>query len=714
LTWLPLFPKKPYAVKNGVFSADVNVTLKFFNPGIVKEHKEPKKNFSKKNDDRFIRDEAGRIVRIISKDKGDTEIVYNEYGKLESKNRSNIETEHYFYDKLGRIIRIEYKSGNEKELVKFKYSTPEESYIPGNITGKNENNEQSFYKYIGRRLKEENKKIRGHEFVVKYKYNEKGLLSDIHYPSGLIVSYKYDIKNEIENIFATINNKKKSVLKFIRDKDSMTSLEYGNGLTTAFQQNIENGTIQMKTGDTQDLVFFFNEKALINKVIDKKVPRNKKEFFYDAEGRLITAYGPWGKIIYRYDSMDNLTTKIEKDCKMDIFYSKKSGQIIELKENGKNIAVKYDRLGRMIQYGEMSFIYNTRGRLEKILKDNEVLVVFYYNYKNHRVMENSGNEEFYYIYDNQDRVLGKYDNKGDVLKEYIYSIDIPYGYMKDNQIYYYHYDLMNFPIEISDENGKIARKVQYKPYGEIISLEGEEDSLRFPGQFEIFETDIYYNLNRIYFYKLGKYLDPDPSLINENLYSYSKCNPIMFSDFRGLEPNGKIHYYRSLLADNKDDPNENSVVITFVTKSIGALGGIAGTIESEDCFTIDNEEYYLWGTFKGGFVGGSVSIGLPFTRLRWEMKFESITEKYDRPTIRDFSPGWGIFGDKNIRFKSNDVTGLVTLEIGNVMKTWMRFIPKNIFEKIPSFGSTHVWGRVLSSSELILPGDCEDAYYEKK
>ena len=396
LVYLPLFSQNSKAVEKN--STGVTLSAQKINPGKDKKYE---KSIQKKNYDKYEYDVAGRITRVISKDKGEIKYIYNEYGKLESKIKSNIESEHYRYDKLGRNTRIEFKSYDEEDSVTFKYSTPEESYKLGNLVEKIENNEHSFYKYAGRRLKEEKKIIRGKEFLVKYNYNEKGLLSEIHYPSGLIVSYSYDNKNIIEDIFITKDNKKTSVLKYIRGEGS-SILKFRNGLETILDVDKEKRTTSMKTGDLQDLEFIFNGKGFIEKVIDKLNRKNKKEFYYDTQDRLITAYGPWGKIIYRYDSMDNLTAKIEKDCKIELSYNKKSARIKELKKNGKTIDIKYDRLGRMTQYGEMSFSYNTRGRLEKILKNNDVLVELFYNCKNQRVVEKRESKEFYYIYDNQD------------------------------------------------------------------------------------------------------------------------------------------------------------------------------------------------------------------------------------------------------------------------------------------------------------------------
>ncbi len=630
LCFLPVFTQTLKKSEKDSRYSKVKLTVKSINIGNKKktEKPEPKKNY-----DRFDYDEAGRIVKIRSKDKGIIKISYDEYGRLKSRNESNIESQHFYYDKLGRNTKIEYRSKEKKNIVEFKYSTLEESYKLGYMNEKIEKSEHSFYKYEGRRLLEEKKVINGHTFIIKYRYNKKGYLSEIHYPSGLIVSYEYNDKNKIENVFVVRNKIRSEVLKYIKGKDS-TSLQYGNGLNTEININKNKRTLNMKTGDIQDLEFRFNDKGLIDKVIDKKARRNKKEFYYDQYERLITAYGPWGKISYRYDSMDNLTKKIEKDCKLKLSYDKKSSKIKELIENDTNVIVKYDQLGRMTKYGSMTFSYNERGRLEKIIEKGKPVIELSYNYKNQRVIEKRGDIiEYYYIYDNQDRVLAKYDNMGNILKQYIYSKETPVGFVKDNKVYYYHYDLMNFPIMITDNTGKVVRKVQYKPYGEIISFKGElNDYLRFPGQYNIKETNLCYNLNRIYTPVLTRYLEPDPIVNVNNIYEYTSGNPVCFYDYCGQ----KINHYWGYMSLVDSAPG----IMKTLSKLLKKLKWISIQVPvyfldlRSECYKEGEYLYYKAGCITA--VLGGVAVGIDFGRaFLGKINLVSIKDKYSIPDLKE-------------------------------------------------------------------------------
>jgi RHS repeat-associated protein len=668
---LSLFSQKPTVVKKDCGCANGKVSIKTVYSG---RFNGAKNTVLKKNFDRILYDDIGRITRIISKDMGERKFVYNEYGRLEIKIKSNMESQHYHYDKLGRNTRIEFCSNRNNDSVEFKYSTPEESYMLGNIVEKIEKNEHSYYKYSGRKLKSETKIIKGHKFVVTYDYNENGLLSKIRYPSGLVINYEYDKRNKIKNIFITRDNKeKRSVLNYVKRENTII-FQYGNGLRTEVEINTEKKSVSMKIGNDRNLEFVFNDNGFIEKVVNKKNIKDNKEFYYDQHGRLITSYGSWGKISYRYDSMDNLITKIEKGGKLELNYDTKSARIKELKKHGKSIEVEYDKLGRMAKYNDMSFTYNNRGRLEKIFKNNKLLTELCYNYKHQRVIERNENEDRYYIYDNHNRILAEYNYHGEPLKEYIYANETIIGFIRNKSIYYYHYDLMNFPIMISDDSGKVVREVQYKPYGEIIYVMGNlDDTLRYPGQFELEGTGIFYNLNRIYNPRLSRYQEPDPVVSPSNLYQYAECNPQYYVDLNGLKVwEGKNCYFLDLYS------REGSISFWFV--SFGFITILRGEniigqkeiVDNGPCYCFD-PEFPTGRKFKlteGKFTGILASIGLgaklPLSISYLDAKGLSIVWPYDYPKVKEFKgkiqAGSIVMSGINI----DDAINISILTIGNV------------------------------------------------
>ena len=93
-------------------------------------------------------------------------------------------------------------------------------------------------------------------------------------------------------------------------------------------------------------------------------------------------------------------------------------------------------------------------------------------------------------------------------------------------------------------------KADYEPFGKVnILVERIENNFRFPGQYYIKETGLYYNWWRWYKSETGRYMEVDPrtkiylgetiryipsGVIGEREYNYAKNNPIFYIDVSGL------------------------------------------------------------------------------------------------------------------------------------------------------------------------------------
>ena len=98
-------------------------------------------------------------------------------------------------------------------------------------------------------------------------------------------------------------------------------------------------------------------------------------------------------------------------------------------------------------------------------------------------------------------------------------------------VFYYHNDHLGTPQVMTDITGNIVWKADYEPFGKVnIVVENIENNFRFPGQYYISETGLYYNWWRWYKSEIGRYMS-----IDKCKYCYSKLNPFVFIDPSGLE-----------------------------------------------------------------------------------------------------------------------------------------------------------------------------------
>jgi RHS repeat-associated protein len=129
-------------------------------------------------------------------------------------------------------------------------------------------------------------------------------------------------------------------------------------------------------------------------------------------------------------------------------------------------------------------------------------------------------------------------------------VGLPYGLLihsviaapgVSEKIYYYHNDHLGTPQVLTDDNGQVVWKGDYKPFGGVdLVVEEVRNNFRFPGQYFDGETGLHYNYHRYYHSDIGRYLRADPETevydfsSREHPYVYTMNNPIAFTDPLGL------------------------------------------------------------------------------------------------------------------------------------------------------------------------------------
>jgi RHS repeat-associated protein len=110
----------------------------------------------------------------------------------------------------------------------------------------------------------------------------------------------------------------------------------------------------------------------------------------------------------------------------------------------------------------------------------------------------------------------------------------------NDTLYFYHSDHLGTPIAMTDTLGATKWRAEYRPFGGVQSLTSTiVNSLRLPGQYEAPETGLYYNVNRWFENRSGRYSQTDPVyLAGFSPYSYALNDPIGISDPLGLLPAG--------------------------------------------------------------------------------------------------------------------------------------------------------------------------------
>jgi RHS repeat-associated protein len=131
--------------------------------------------------------------------------------------------------------------------------------------------------------------------------------------------------------------------------------------------------------------------------------------------------------------------------------------------------------------------------------------------------------------------------------------------------FWYHTDINGAPMEVTDEEGKIAWSGKYDALGAVNSItlaffsepdrspKDFEQNLRFAGQYFDKETGLHFNTYRFYAPETGRFISPDPIGLagGLNLYAYAP-NPIGWIDPWGLAKDKTYTVTRNMNAEEAE------------------------------------------------------------------------------------------------------------------------------------------------------------------
>ena len=115
--------------------------------------------------------------------------------------------------------------------------------------------------------------------------------------------------------------------------------------------------------------------------------------------------------------------------------------------------------------------------------------------------------------------------------------------LPDVRLHFYHSDHLGTHLFLTDSSGTVVWQGDYKPFGKITpntDPDGDGKNVyqpfRFPGQYEDYETGLYYNYFRDYDPALGRYVEADPIGLDKalNNYPYGGNSPGIMIDPPGL------------------------------------------------------------------------------------------------------------------------------------------------------------------------------------
>ena len=202
-----------------------------------------------------------------------------------------------------------------------------------------------------------------------------------------------------------------------------------------------------------------------------------------------------------------------------------------------------------------TYIWDEAGRLKTVSKNGTLLATYAYDHHNRRSRKSTtaaapqGAQTILYHYDQDDHLIAETRSDGTPLRTYVWLAERPLTVIE-------HAALANPPRSLHLQHDHLGTPRLARNDADVIQWRWDSDgygtttpthdpdgdgkatviNLRFPGQYYDQESGNYYNWNRYYSPRLGRYLSADPIGIEggANGYGYVGGNPL-----NRIDPDGR-------------------------------------------------------------------------------------------------------------------------------------------------------------------------------
>jgi RHS repeat-associated protein len=495
-------------------------------------------------------DGLGRMLSstIPETNNSPTNFTYTDFGAIFTRVDPRGVTSTYGYDSVGRLIDVKYSDGTPE--VTFAFGLPGAAGNTGGrlMTTTDGTGSKSFQYDVMGRVTQSTQTVSAVAYKTAYSYNAAGELTSMTYPSGRVVTRKYDgigQLSEVDNNGSAVYN-----VNSYNAAGQIVGTTYGNGMTGTYGYNngLQLATIQYGSakGSILDLSYDYggaNDNGHIQTITDNLVSARSTSYLYDELGRLQiaqtadqTSPNTW-KLRFTYDRYGNRLGQTPVGGAGSMFLNEAlvDGATNHLFGAGQS----YDAAGNMTSDGVHSYTFDAEGRITSV---DGPANSFAYDGSGFRARKNGA------VYIGAGgQVVAEYAAGAAATSpnaEYLYAGHQRVAAITGGTTNYLYWDHQSVRSS-ADATGTITRTSGDFPYGETWYETLNPDKWKFT----TYERDVdseggldYANA-RFDSTRIGRFMSPDPlsgvmdNPQSLNRYAYALNDPINHDDPSGKAPN---------------------------------------------------------------------------------------------------------------------------------------------------------------------------------
>ncbi|MHB8723517.1 MAG: RHS repeat-associated core domain-containing protein [Steroidobacteraceae bacterium] len=482
----------------------------------------------------------GDVTQTVSPDTGTTVNTYDSGGNLKTATDARSALATYAYDALNRVTQVAYSD----ETINFGYDAGTNG--KGRLTSASDSVHSLSWSYDTHgRVTGKGQIVAGVTKSVGYGYTN-GDMTSLVTPSGQTVTYAYT-NHRVTSILVGSTSLLSAVT--YDPFGPATGWSWGNGstVTRAFDQ--DGNPHQIVTAAVTN-AYTVDNASRITGLSDSGLSSNSFTFGYDLLDRVTSGTSTGKTRGYTYDTNSNRLTTTGTTASTETVST--TNNRLNSTSGGIVRTYGYDAAGNTTSYTGDGFSFNQRGRMSSATVSAGT-TNYVYNALG-QLIEKSGNGgTTLLVYDEAGHVLGEYTSTGALVQETVWMGDIPVATLRPNGstgctstvcVFYVHSDHLGTSRKVTrpsdnalmwrwdpDTFGSVAPNQNPGGVGTYIY------NLRFPGQYSLNETGLYYNYARDYDPQTGRYVESDPIGLQAgvNTYAYVGSNPLSYLDPFGLD-----------------------------------------------------------------------------------------------------------------------------------------------------------------------------------
>ena len=406
--------------------------------------------------------------------------------------------------------------------------------------------------------------IGSNSYVTAYGYDAADHITQLTLPSGRIVSFTYNTRNEVAsvkmqtNAAAALENVATAV-SWRAMSGLLSSFTYGNGLSFVATYDLDNrlATLKVKDGAASLIskAYSYGDGLNLTAIHDGLDAAQDVDLAYTPANRLDVATGPWGSLDYAYDAVGNRTQEVKIQSGVTtttvLAYQSTSNRIASETVNGaQSRAFSYDAAGNQLSGlppgASYTLTYDKRNRPNMLKLNGSIVASYRYNGLEQMALRTISAPLYpagtvHYIYDLEGHLIAEADGAtGAISRDYVWLEGMPLAVIDGTATpvtSFVHVDHLMRPIRLTDASKATVWSATWLPWGGAhITSGATAQNLRFPGQYFLIEQGLHYNWRRIYDPTTGRYTQPDPLGFPDGpaRYAYAGNMPLMNVDRNGL------------------------------------------------------------------------------------------------------------------------------------------------------------------------------------